>query len=87
MPYIEPERKEIYDRELNIIKDRLYHTAMFDMAGDFTYIVFSLLKLFNRRFWARALGIGCLVCAILEIYRRDHTEYEDDKIRQNGDVQ
>jgi len=56
------------------------------VAGHITYIVFRLLKFFNKRYWTRALGVGCLVMAILEIYRECHAEYEDLKKKENGSI-
>lgn len=29
---------------------------------------------------------GAILCACLEFYRRDFSKYEDDKIKENGDV-
>lgn len=56
-------------------------------AGRFVYVVYRLmLKLFTGRFWTRALGIGCLVCVILELYRKEHAKYENLKIEESGDV-
>lgn len=33
-----------------------------------------------------AIVMGCLLCTILELYRRKAAPYEDEKIKQNGDV-
>jgi hypothetical protein len=91
MPYVTKASRDCYDPHINqILKiwdsigGKLAITS--DVAGDFTYIIYRLLKFFSGSFWMRALGIGCLVCAILEIYRRDHGLYEDKKINENGDV-
>ena len=89
MPYISMNRRKLYDEKVNELCDSLRENSKSDltgMAGDFTYIIYRLLKVFNGKFFLRALGIGCLVCAILEIYRRDHTLYENEKIQIEGDV-
>jgi hypothetical protein len=86
MPYIQKETRKLYDGAVNEILFVLDHREATDAAGDFTYIVYRLLKRFSLKFWMRALGIGCLVCAILEIYRRDHALYEEQKIHENGDI-
>ena len=86
MPYIAPQNRELYNGPISEILFVLSHREMTDAAGDFTYIVYRLLKRFKPRFWMRALGIGCLICAILELYRTDHALYEDEKLKEQGDV-
>jgi hypothetical protein len=87
MPYIDKKMRNVYDPYINAITDLWQPVVrLTDIAGEFTYVVYRLLKVFNGKFWMRALGIGCLVCAILEMYRREHSEYEDEKREQNGDV-
>ncbi len=86
MPYIEKRLRTIYDPDIDNIIEKWWALDTQRMAGVFTYIVYRLLKCFSDKFWMRALGIGCLVCAILEIYRRDHAVYENEKRCKNGDV-
>lgn len=86
MPYIKSKDRILYDHAIDSLLYTLDHTEATEAAGHFTYIVYRLLKRFNLKFWHRALGIGCLMCAILEIYRRDHVDYETMKIQENGDV-
>lgn len=86
MPYIKQEDRTKYDGHIDKILYALDHTASDEAAGHFTYVVYRLLNRFNRRFWHRALAIGCLVCAILEIYRKEHSFYEDAKELENGRV-
>jgi len=58
-------------------------------AGDLTYgltrVVFAWVKP-RKNFMNIALVIGCLVCTILEFYRRVVAPYEDDKKVKNGDA-
>lgn len=87
MPYIKQEDRDLVDIHVDTLLVRLLDVKSDKRAGLFTYIVYRLLKAsFCDKYWQRALGIGCLVCAILEIYRREHSKYEDEKITQNGDV-
>lgn len=86
MPYINQKARNLYDEAIDNIFFVLQHREATDAAGDFTYIVYRLLQRFSVKFWMRALGIGCLVCAILEIYRKEHAPYEDEKIQENGEV-
>jgi hypothetical protein len=58
-------------------------------AGDLTYGLtrLSLAWLQPRKnYLSIATVIGCLVCTILELYRRVAAPYEDTKIVENGDV-
>jgi hypothetical protein len=89
MPYIEKAQRKQYDRPINKILDLLDEAPGMPgagAAGPFTYVVYRLLKFWSGKFWMRALGVGCLVCAILEMYRKEHGPYEDEKIKENGDV-
>lgn len=87
MPYIRKREREMYDEEIKTIMSKWDEMAATDIAGHFTYVVYKLMKVFSTRFWARALGIGCLVMAILEIYRNDHATYEEIRRTENGDVE
>jgi hypothetical protein len=86
MPYIKHDERLQYDTEIKTIIAKWQLLDLKDVAGHFTYVVYRLLKYFSGKFWTRALGIGCLICAILEIYRKEHALYEDEKIKENGDV-
>ena len=86
MPYINKDEREMYDGDVNGILEKWELSSLTDVAGGFTYVVFRLMKVFNTRFWARALGIGCLVMAILEMYRTEHGTYEEIRRVENGDV-
>jgi hypothetical protein len=86
MPYIKKEERKQYNAPINEILEMLGKEMPSAAAGPFTYVVYRLLKFWSGKFWMRALGIGCLVCAILEMYRKEHGPYEDEKIKENGDV-
>lgn len=63
-------------------------TEPFAVAGLLNYAVSRLLvrTLPSKRYWTMALGVGTLVCAILEFYRRYVGPYEDHAIHTNGDL-
>ncbi|MBU1091281.1 hypothetical protein KKA27_00175 [Patescibacteria group bacterium] len=86
MPYIEKKRRSFCDPSINRLLETWGYMKVTDVAGEFTYVVYRLLKYFSGKFWMRALGIGCLVCAMLEMYRKEHAPYEDQKMKENGDV-
>ena len=87
MPYIKPELRKMLDKPLHDLWDTLSELSTMDLAGGFTYVVYSMLKrCFAGKFFLRALGIGCMVCAVLEWYRKSCAPYEDEKERENGSV-
>jgi hypothetical protein len=86
MPYIKQEERKKYETHLAAIEHILLHLPVDKAAGEFTYVIYRLLKRFNGVFATRAVGMGCVVAAILEMYRQDHAPYEDQKQHENGDV-
>lgn len=85
MPYIEKEKREKYTEAIQSILNSLPESSA-EAAGEFTYVIFKLLQKFNGRYWERALGTGSAVMAIMEMYRREHAGYEDEKTATHGDV-
>jgi hypothetical protein len=85
MPYIAKERRKRYDRTIEEILEALPDNSE-EAAGDFTYVIYRLLTKFNGRYYERALGMGSLVMACMEMYRRSHGPYEDEKIWEHGDL-
>ena len=88
MPYIEPDQRKKLDIWIDCLLRAIDVTKPIDLiAKDFTYVVYRLLRrVFFGRFWIRAIGIGCMVCVILEWYRRDCSRLEDQAIEKNGDI-
>jgi len=85
MPYIRLSDRKKYDAAIESLLGNMPEECV-ACAGDFTYIIYKLLARFNKRYWQRALGTGCLMMAIQEVYRREHIVYEDTKIKEEGDV-
>jgi len=85
MPYIKPERRKRYDAAIDFLLDALPNSN-WEGAGDFTYIIYRLLKRFNKDYTSRALGTGCLEMAKQEMYRKSHADYEEEKRKLHGEV-
>ncbi|NIS73794.1 MAG: hypothetical protein GTO08_00620 [Deltaproteobacteria bacterium] len=85
MPYIPIKEREKYTEAIESILNLLPDDSA-DAAGEFTYVIYRLLKKFNGKYWERALGAGSAVMAIMEMYRREHAGYEDEKIAEHGEV-
>jgi hypothetical protein len=83
MPYISPERRKVIDKYV-------IDNFAFKDAGELNYI---LTKLCRNYFWFNGRRyqqindvIGALEGCKLEFYRRLVAPYEDEKIKENGDV-
>lgn len=87
MPYLPERDKEHYRRLLEPLLKNLESESPQYTAGVFNFIITSIaLKITTRRYWSVALTVGTILCAILEFYRRFAAPYEDEKIKENGDV-
>lgn len=81
MPYIDKKSRE----EIGLVGS----TRLPETAGELTYVLYRDIKEFlgnNARFADYAAALGALEACKLEIYRRSVAPYEDQKIKENGDV-
>ena len=89
MPYIKQEERKKYERVLSDLVHLLEEIPEENRDGHINYIVTVLLKRLYRpptyRRYNKAIGV--LECVKLEFYRRIVSPYEDDKIKENGDVE
>ena len=91
MPYIKPEKREVYDELVESLGFEVGTDYERDVAGLCNYIITTfLLRVYDQK---ESLSyrdyneiIGLLECAKLEFYRRQVSQYEDKKIEENGDV-
>lgn len=77
MPYLTKERR----KELLEISP--------ENPGDLNYLISDMLYdywLNNQKYKSINDIVGALECAKLEFYRRVASPYEDQKIKENGDV-
>jgi hypothetical protein len=86
MPYVDKDQRALIWDEDNETVD----TTFIHKIGDLNYAMTEMCKV-----WAERKGhsyttyneiVGVLECCKLEFYRRMVSEYEDEKIIQNGDV-
>jgi len=89
MPYIKREERKKYERVLSDLVYLLEEIPEENRDGHINYILTVLLKRLYRppsyRRYNKAIGV--LECVKLEFYRRIVSPYEDDKIKENGDVE
>jgi len=92
MPYIPKDIRVWFDDHIARLFDNEPLTV-----GDINYIITKIMLryvnqskntslAFMSRYTASAMVIGTVICAILEFYRRYTAPYEDEKIKENGDV-
>ena len=85
MPYIEQKDRDAYDTAI----DRLVGLLADQPIGHVNYVISRIIwKLFRiqRSYTAGNNLIGVLECAKAEFYRRQLAPYEDEKLKENGDV-
>jgi hypothetical protein len=84
VPYIKPDERSKFDALIKGFSGNL------GTEGELNYVVTSICQLYLKQHGLRYAHlnavIGALECAKQELYRRIAAPYEDDKIRENGDV-
>ena len=71
-------------------REQLNDGGLPDNEGELNYVISSLLDEYLAQYGFNYANlnavVGVLECAKLEIYRRMGAPYEDDKMKENGDV-
>jgi hypothetical protein len=84
MPYIPPNRRTAFDRSLETLAEAI------TSEGELNYCIYKLSCLLVDRLGASydnlSLCSSAMEHAKLEWYRRRVVPYEEEKIRQNGDI-
>lgn len=90
MPYIKQNEREQLDPAIdNLINQVAFvQYELCNTAGRLNYCMTRLaLGVFPvKGYWMLALTCGVFITALLEYYRRWVAPYEDQKIKENGDV-
>jgi hypothetical protein len=93
MPYIEQARRKELDAHVESLIEALGRDRspeqLLDIAGDINYCVTRLVAaLVGRPTYKKiAVATGVLQNINQELYRRLASPYEDEKIKENGDVE
>lgn len=85
MPYINKKDRELYDVKIDELLKQLIGNPIGHVNYVFSRIVWRLF-LCNRTYTFGNALVGMLECVKLEFYRRKLSEYEDEKINENGDL-
>lgn len=83
MPYIKKEDRKHLD---SIIDTLAFRLELMGITGNLNYILFRLAKKICHTYSNYASFEGDCQQSLREIYRRFESDYEDEKIKENGDV-
>ena len=87
MPYIKPEKREKYEEEIGKLVAILKSLPPEEVDGELNYVITKIMKeVYPLRYYHINKAIGVLECIKQEFYRRVAAPYEDQKIKENGDV-
>ena len=91
MPYTEDHlRQEVEQNGLQDLSNYFVTLPIESAAGVLNQVGYSLvlrwIKLKGRKYFSFAVFIGTLICCVFEIYRRLIAPYEEEKIKDNGDI-
>ncbi|MGC9157002.1 MAG: DUF6899 family protein [Candidatus Micrarchaeia archaeon] len=88
MPYIKKDKRQEIDKLLEPLIGLLKSAETEEVDGELNYVVTKLLwSLYSPRYFNYNRAIGVLESVKQEFYRRKVAPYEDEKIRENGDIQ
>lgn len=89
MPYIKKEQRTKFEPTIyTILQDLIKSDKSFEV-GELNYIISSIIwKIFdNKRSYTNGNNlVGVLECVKNEFIRRRLNDYEDQKIKENGDI-
>ena len=87
LPYIKTEKRKKYDQLLRELVGILKALPAEEVDGEFNYVLTKMLKeIYPLRYFHLNKAIGFLESVKLEYYRRVVAPYEDQKIKDSGDV-
>lgn len=88
MPYIKKQEREKYENVIKEIVEILKSQPIEQVDGELNYIMTRiLLSVYEPKYFNYNRAIGVLECIKQEFYRRRVADYEDQKIKENGDLE
>jgi len=89
MPYIPQSDRQKFENILNSLRTILRYENEFK-SSEFNFMISTAIAdILDEKGMSYTNGaniIGCLECIKLELYRRVLSPYEDQKMKENGDV-
>jgi ribosomal protein S3AE len=87
LPYIKARNRKKYEKMLEELVKILKTLPPEEIDGELNYVVTKILKeIYPLRYFHINKAVGVLECIKLEYYRRVAAPYEDQKIKEAGDV-
>jgi len=89
MPYIKKEMRKIFDDEIDALISKLSEQDENKIDGCLNYIITKIINAVYAKepnYFKLNRAIGVLEAVKQEFYRRRIAPYEDEKIKENGDV-
>ena len=87
MPYIKRQQRPEIDKLVDPLISHLKSLPLEDQDGSLNYTVTKIIKrLYPQKYFHYNRALGVLTAITQELYRRVIGPYEDDKIKENGDV-
>ncbi len=87
LPYIKAGNRKKYEKILEELVKILKTLPPEEIDGELNYVVTKILKeIYPLRYFHINKAVGVLECIKLEYYRRVAAPYEDQKIKEAGDV-
>lgn len=88
MPYIRREERERIDPEIGALITKLKESPPERLDGQLNYVITRLLlSLYSPGYFSYNRAMGVLSCVMHEFYRRFVAPYEDEKIKEHGDIE
>ena len=88
MPYIKQEDRNKYEPELHKLTDSILNNL--PSKGELTYLLYVIslnyIKKHGKSYTNISSAISCLIDAAEELRRKELSPYEDQKIKENGDI-
>ncbi len=85
MPYIKKEGRERIEPQVNVLSTNLYTKG--DMNYAITKLLHNYIEKMGLRYDTLNDAIGIIECVKQELYRRVIADYENLKIKENGDIE
>ena len=88
MPYIKKEERKKWEEMIIKVTDELGKLNPEEIEGNLNYFITRILKkAYPPKYFNYNRAIGLLECIKQEFYRRQVGVYEDNKIKENTDVE
>jgi len=87
MPYIKQEQRKKWKKIIDETTKNLKDVPDDKKEGELNYLFSTILKKsYSRNYFSFNRLIGLIECIKLEMYRKIIGPYEDEKIKENGDI-